>query len=377
MIRRSLALVVALSALLVISASAGAVNLPKNQSDFMSAQILDGRLVWFQRNHRFDNQKNRPPKVKEGVGALYARVLTAKKAEKVYLPPKGQKIVSFKTGGGRIVVGLATISESGRGPSQIVELTPGATTPWAAKPLAADPDTTDAATCQSRVELIAAQPDGDVLVQHDKLEGRGKDCVLARQVGQITAYAKDGTARQLAARKSGWANSQEWDLLPTLLPTANDWMLQVVSEDFDWNVPVSTWNAESGEYKPMNTDIDEVDRAEPLSGGGLVLRAWWYFHRVMPVPSNPVVSHSLWRIGYESWFHACGSQIVEFSRAWDRPNHGKWSIYLRNSSGKTTSKLDAKLAMGTVFDTCDQNTAVFHRARHDGGAHQWAVKLGG
>lgn len=376
MTRRIFIAALSLGLLLAVATSAGAVNLPKNQSDFTSAQIVDGRLIWFQRNHRFDHRKNKPPKVKVGVGALYARVLTSKKAERVYLPPKGQRIVSFKAGAGRVVVGLATIAKDDRGPSQVVELKPGAALPWPATPLAADPDTTDAGTCRSRVELVSIQPSGDVLVQHDKLEARGKDCVLTRQVGQITAHAKDGSSRQLGVRRSGWANAQLWNLLPAIHASGGDWMMQSVAEDYDWSVPVSVWNSQTGDFKAMDTDLDELDRVEPLSGGGMVLGSWWYFSRVMPDPANPADVRDLYRAGNETWFHACGSKIIEIARSWNRPNHGKWSIYLRNSSGKTVKKLAAKLAMGTVFDACDQDTAVFHRVRHDGGAHQWAVKLG-
>lgn len=374
--RAVLTLLLAVVAAVALTAPAGAVNIPPAHSFFSSGQIVGGRFVWFQRNNHYKWYKHRPPHIKAGVGALYARGLTDKKEQRVYLPPKGEKIVGFKTGGGRILVGLAKIVKEGSvTPTEVVEITPSETAPWPAKTLASDPDTRDATTCRSRVELVGVKSDGDAILQHDRLEARGPECALARQVGQLTSYAKDGAVTPLQTRKSGWSNGLVWTLLPTLRPTDGDWMLQLISSGWGEDTAVSSLNSVSGEAKIYADESESLVRTEPLTGGGLLLRVWWDGGFLMPSLANPSETMRLWRAGHETWFHACGSQLIEIARSWRRPHHGKWKIYLRNGSGKTTAKLKARLPLGTMFDACDQNTALFHRARHDDGAHQWAVRL--
>lgn len=377
MTRRIPAILLGLAAAAAFAAPAGAVSIPREHAQFSSARILNGQLVWFQRNNRYKSRKHKDPIVKAGVGGLYARALSSKRVERVYLPPTGQKIVSFRTGGGRIVVGLATISKSGRGPSEVVELTPGPA-PWAARQIVSDPDVTDANICRSRVELIGVQPDGRVIVQRDRIEGRGADCALARQAGELIAFAKDGTTTTLTSRKSGWANAALWSLLPMIQPTESDWLIQFTPSGWGWGygVPVSVLNSATGDAKTYPSASNVVTRAETLSSGAVLLSTGWYEAQLLPSPADPTVTRTLWRSENEDWFHACGDQILEIARSWWRPHQGKWRMYLRNNSGMTTTRLDEKLAPGTIFDACDATTAVFHRIRRDGSAHQWTVRLG-
>lgn len=371
------ALLIALTvvaASLVGAATAGAVDLPRKQASFSSAQLMGGKLIWFQRNSRKVHSNHGQEIYKYGVGALYARDLDSKKAERVYLPPKGQRVVAFKAAAGRVVIGLATIAKGDRGPTSVAELTQGAA-PWKASMLIADDDTINAQTCGSRVGLYAIKPNGDVLVQSTKLEARGKDCILSRVVAQLHSLPKSGPVVDLATRKSGWSNEQLWGALPTLYPVNGDWQPQMSGSFFGSLTPVSVWNDVTGEGKAFNAEIDDAQRIEATTTGGLLMRTWEEQYKLIPDLGQPNILSTLSREESWTWFHACGSSLIEISRPYSAGFGGKWRIYIRDSNGKVQRKLKAKLAAGTMFDGCDQNTAVFHRWRHDGGAHQWAVSL--
>ncbi|MGH2960431.1 MAG: hypothetical protein ACRDKE_12555 [Solirubrobacterales bacterium] len=374
---RRLALIIfAAGALAAIAAgpAAAAVDLPAKQSRFTSPQLLDGKFLWFQRNDRSKPTKKDPYNYTPGVGAIYARDLTAKEAQRVYLPPKGSKIVSFKAAAGRVVVGLAPTTKDGRGPSSIVELTPGATTPWPASPLEVADDKIDQQVCGSRVELITVQSDGDALIQKSSLEARGKDCVLTRQVAEVSSLPRSGPPVVLGTRKSGWNMEKRANLLPTLFPANGDWLPVFVGVWDGMYSTASTWNP-SGDSRKLFDDDTLLYRSEPTAEGGILTRGWGSDYVFYPNLGDPNTTIPLKRDGATSWFHVCGTSFIEITRKRSAGFSGKWNIMIRNSAGQTERKLTAKLNAGTLFDTCDQNTAVFHRWRHDGGVRQWSVSL--
>lgn len=354
---------------------AGAVDLPANQSQFSSAQLLDGKFLWFQRN---DRPKKATKKERyaytPGVGAIYSRQLTAKKAQRVYLPPKGSRIVAFKANAGRVVVGLAPREEGGRGPSSIVELTPGETTPWTATTLASAADTIDQETCGSRIELIGVQSDADALIQESSLEARGKDCVLSRQVAVVSSYPKSGAPVTLGTRSSGWSPKPRWNLLPALFPANGDWLPSFVGTYDDVFAPASTWNPSANSKKLFTADY-AISRSEPTTEGGILARGWGANAMLYPSLADPSKVIRLKRDKATSWFRVCGSSILEITRKRSAKRSGKWSLLIRNASGKTERRLSKKLNAGTMFGACDQTTAVFHRWRYNGGVRQWSVSL--
>lgn len=372
--RAILAGMIAAVAIFCCAGTAGAVDLPRNQASFSSAQVVDGKLIWFQRNDRKIHSNHGQELYREGVGALYARALDSKTAERVYLPPKGQRIVAFKAAAGRIAIGLATIAKGDHGPTSVAELTPGPV-PWKASTLSTASDAVDAKSCGSRVGLLAIRANSDLLVQSTTLEPRGKDCILSRQVAQLQAIPKSGPVVELASRKSGWSNEKLWNTLPALFPVNGDWLPQMRGGYFGAQSPISVWNFVTGERKLFSSEFGESRRTEATTGGGLLLRNWDDEYKFLPNLSEPNAVSTLKRQGSSVWIHACGSSLLEISRPRKSGFSGKWKIYIRDANGKTQRKLKAKLNAGTMFDACDQNTAVFHRWRHDGGAHQWAVSL--
>lgn len=354
---------------------AAAVDLPPNRSSFSSAQLLDGKFLWFQRNNRPKKATKKDPYgYTPGVGAIYSRQLTAKKAQRVYLPPKGSRIVAFKANAGRVVVGLAPREEGGRGPSSIVELTPGDATPWQATTLASATDAVDQQTCGSRVELIAVQSDADALIQESSLEARGKDCVLSRQVSVVSSYPKSGAPMTLGTRTAGWSAKPRWNLLPALFPANGDWLPSFVGSYDGGYAPASTWNPTADSKKLFRTD-HEISRSEPTTEGGILARGWGANATLYPSLADPANAIRLKRDKATSWFRVCGSSILEITRKRSAKRSGKWSLLIRNASGKTERRLTKKVNAGTMFGACDQTTAVFHRWRYNGGVRQWSVSL--
>lgn len=359
----------------VFAPASGAVNLPASQSSFASAQVVGGTLIWFQRNDRVTHKKHGGRLITKGVGAIYARPLTATKARRVYLPPAGQRIVAFKATNARIAVGLSAISKNGHAASDVIELTDAGPNAWPAKTLASETDPAEQDNCGRRVELAGVNDAGEILVQRATLESRGEGCALVRQVGQLTAYDAGGTARELKTRTSGWSAAVKWGLLPAIQPAGGDWMLQSLPQR-DSSSPVSLWNAGSDESKTYTSSLGIIDRAEPIAGGGLMLRAYFQAVNVVVDPSDlkSITTASLFDYERTSWYHACGARLLEIHRTY-RSKSGKWKLTLRDTNFDAVRTLPAKLARGTVFDACDGNSAVFHRARKHGGVHQWTLRL--
>ncbi len=369
----------AVLAALALAASAGAVNLPPSQSQITSASIQDGRILWFQRNDRVSHKKRGGRLIKRGVGAIYARALDSKQATRVYMPPPGNRIVSFKARSGRIVLGLATIAKDDRGPSSIVELTASQEPNWSARTLATESDPIDGVNCGSRVHLVDVRSDGKVLAERSRLEARGDNCLLVRQHSSLISLDADATEAPIGVRTSGWASERKWNLLPSLIPIATDALLQLQDSSNGMRYPTSLWTPADDALRSVPGTTIGATLIEPLGSDALLLRAWSFSAEVLAPASDPMKVTALANEESvrNSWYRACGNRLLEIHRRYGyRPGIPKWKLTLRKPDGEAIRTLKQKLPAGAAFDACDQSTAVFHRPRHDGGIRQWAVSLG-
>ncbi len=374
-------LLIATTALVVLSvaAPAGAVNLPPSQSQVTSASIQDGRILWFQRNDRVKHKKRGGRLIKRGVGAIYARALDSKRAARVYMPPPGNRIVSFKARAGRIVLGLATIAKDNRGPSSIVELTPSQEPTWSARTLATDADPIDGVDCGSRVHLVDVRSDGKVLAERSRLEARGDSCLLVRQHSALISLDADATEALVGERASGWASERKWNLLPSLIPIATDALMQLQDSVNGMRYPTALWMPADDKLRSVPGTTIGANLIERLGDESLLLRAWSFSAEVLAPASEPMKLTALaneesWR---NSWYRACGNRLLEIHRRYGyRPGIPKWQLTLRTPDGEAIRTLKQKIPAGAAFDACNQSTVVFHRPRHDGGIRQWAVSLG-
>lgn len=360
------------AAFLAVAAPAGAVDLPKSQSHLASAQIVNGTLVWFQRNDRVRHKKRGGRLITKGVGAIYARPLDSKKATRVYMPPAGSRIVDFKVRSGRIAVGLATIAKGDRGPSSIVELTPGAGA-WTSSTLATEPDA-DATGCGQRVRLVGFRPSGTVLAERTALTGRNGQCMLVRQESSLISVQSAESETVLGKRVSGWASAVKWNLLPALLPTNEQFVLQMLTSSNGIRYAGSRWDPATNDYSIPPAEATFGSLVQVFGDGKVLLREGQFLAGVLDTakPSMSFMSLIGGGVPAEIWYRACGDQLLEIKRSW---RSSKWRLKLRNGDGEAVRSIKVKIPHGASFDACDANVAIFHRPKRSGGIRQWAVDL--
>lgn len=365
-----------LTALATWATPAAAVNLPRSQARPTSAAIVNGTLVWFQRNDRVRHMRHGGRAISPGVGAVYARALSSKHTARIYVPPKGSRIVGFNAGAGRVVVGLATVAEGDRGPSSLTELIPNAGE-WTANTLISEDDPAAAGSCGARVTLVGIDSHGTILGQRTRMDARGEGCVLVRQESKLIGLPIGGSETVLGLRKSGWSGAIRWNLLPDLWPLGDGATLQLSTDMVEDRSAISTWVPSSDHFAAITSEVPIVERIERL-GDSVLLRFGWVEAGVLAQAGDHASYQSV--LDYENgrnWYRACGDRLLVINRSWRAAKRrAKWRLTLRSSDGEVQRTLGQKVPNGALLDACDQNVAVFHRPRHDGGIKQWAVKLG-
>lgn len=377
--RRFAAILIATSvSLLSAVAVSPAANLPSSNRQIASAGLVNGSIVWFQRNDRLRHLPRGGRLIRRGVGGVYARALNAKRVQRIFTPPVGSRIDSFVAANGRVVVGLVTTAKGDRGPSSVVELSAGADG-WNASTLVSQTDDPTPESCGDRVTLEAIAGDGTAYVERTRLASRGEGCMLLRQESELVGLSKSGAEHSAGQRKSGWASAREWDLLPSLQPLDGLGFLQIGEYPSGTRATLSSWDPSTNNFAPIQGELPPAERIEPLGAGRVLVRNLRYEAAVYdPASADRRVTNLIGYNAGRQWFRACGDRLLEIHRRDGRrkSTRRKWRLRLRQADGEVARSLKMKLPDGTMFDACDRQTAVFHRVRHDGRISQWAIKLG-
>lgn len=377
------AALVAVAASLVLLCAVDRANAatlaPTSVYEMSTVSISGNHLYWFQR-------RSRSPRTWRGYsrapGRILRRALDSNAVEVAYRPPAGSRITAFNVRGGRIAVGLGS-TRSNRGRSAIVELVnqpSGLTATTLLERFGGERE----GKCDAEANLINIESSGAIIVEDSWVEGRGGKCELVRRQGQFRAFNPDGSQTDLSKRASGWSFDIDEVDAPSLKAGPSEWYA-LEDDDGEFFGAGGLLNVRTGATVRAPLVIGELDSIEFAADGRSLLDIESFSESSSSYAMTQSATklddpRPIERDGSIVWLHVCGEKLLEISRR--EPTRksprggGKWNLYLRTLDGTVERRLPQRLRRATEFDTCNANTAVFHRDLRKGRARQFAVPLG-
>lgn len=370
--------VVALTAAAAETPAANAATLSERQATGLPSAQIDGSAVyWFQ--HVADRKTGRV-----GGGRILRRELGAATPEVIFEAGRDKRVTGFNAARGRVAVGTQNVRT---GASQVLEIRQTGAA-WSSTSLAGRTGTRQGDVCFSIARVITVNVASEIVVEDLQLLGRDGKCGdsdIKRPQSTLFAIAADGTTRTLVERKGAWTLTGEIATIPDLTWGAGDWLFFSL-DGADFVEPAGLLNIDTGQSVAMFDPPSPPSHMEVSAGGRTITNVDGQSTILRTDPQNPDFSINFSRPHLSRWLHFCGEKILEISRRghpwadWPSrkhkyPNGSRWNLYILSLDGQRERRLPDRLHRGTVFETCDANTAVFYRGLRNGRTRQFSLSL--
>lgn len=231
-------------------------------------------------------------------------------------------------------------------------------------PIGTLPEPRPAGICEQRERLVDVLVDGRVIVESNRMEGLNGACDVQHLRQTVTAVSPDGAMQVLRESVSPWG----------VKPDGQQSTLAISGSLLLTTFPggeIATANLVTGAEGTVPYAVHK--RFWELSQDGRMLTT----QPVHKLPQTNLYASAadltskvvLATPGQVSFFHFCGTQILEISRVGKRQSikDGRryWGFGLRDLGGTHTASSKKRLRRGTNFVGCDARQAVFSVPRQD------------